>query len=224
MDNRQIKQAGFTLVELLMAMVVAGVVVAGTTLVFRTMVRQHNTEARNVTMQQNLRATMGYIERYIRMAGYDPTGSAGAGFTTILSNDIAFTMDKGALVGGAVNNKPNGKIDNHWDEKVEFKSDANNRLVRVDSSGTSQLLAEDIEVVNFVYLDRAGMPTTNASDVRTVQVSIVARSGDAAGFTTAQRDNTTYRNMQGAVILPAPNDNIRRIQLAANISCRNTRW
>jgi len=34
-------------------------------------------------------------------------------------------------------------------------------------------------------------------------------------------DNTTYTNQQGTVILNAPNDNFRRIQLTAAVRVRN---
>jgi len=215
-------QSGFTLSELLIAMVVSGMVVGGTTMVFRTMVKGHNTEVRTLTMQQNLRATMNYLERYIRMGGFDPTGAAGAEFTTLLSNNIAFTRDKGKPVGTAIDNDPNGTIDNHWDEMIEFRFNAGNSAIeRLQASGTPVTLAEDIEALNFVYLDADRLPTNNTSEVRTVQVAIVARFGDEAGYTSQQRDTTDYRNQQGAVILPAPNDNIRRMMLTADVSCRN---
>lgn len=36
-----------------------------------------------------------------------------------------------------------------------------------------------------------------------------------------QFDSTTYTNPQGTVILAAPNDNFRRIQLTAAVKVRN---
>ncbi len=218
-------QKGFTLAELLIAMVVSGFVVAGTVTLFQSMVRDHNTEVRVLTMQQNLRSTMSYIERYIRMAGYDPTDAADAGFTTLLSNHIAFTRDKGTPVGSNIDNTPNGEIDAHWDEMITFRYNAGNRAIeRLQANGTPVTLAENIEVLNFVYLDHDGLPTNDANQVRSVQVAIIASFGEEPGFTNPHLDATDYRNQQGAVILPAPNDTIRRMMLTADVSCRNMTW
>lgn len=215
------KQAGFTLVELLIAMVVSGMVIGAATLIVQTMVRNHNTEVQVTTMQQNLRSTLDYMERYIRMAGYDPTEEADAEFTRLLSNHIAFTRDKGSPSGTDIDNDPNGSIDPHWDEMIEFRLNGD-RLERIRETGTPVLLADDIEALNFVYLDNDGDPTNAPGDVRSVQISIIARS--AGGFVNDYTDTTTYTNQQGAVILPAPNDNIRRIMLSTDVSCRNMKW
>lgn len=220
----RLNNKGFTLIELLIATVVSGMVVSGTVLVFRTMVRDHNTEVRVLGMQQNLRSTMQYIERYIRMAGYDPTEQTNAGFTTMLSNQIAFTRDKGTVTGTTIDNTPNGQIDNHWEEQVQFRL-KEGRIERIDSGGNGQLLAENIDVLNFVYLDKDGAPTSAADDIKSVQVAIVARfsSGDP-GYVAQYTNNEEYRNQQGAMILPPQNDNIRRMMLTADVNCRNMAW
>ncbi len=213
---------GFTLSELLVAMVVSGIVVAGTVAIFTNMVRNYNTEHRILSMQQNLRSTMDYLERYIRMAGYDPSEQAGAGFETMLSNQIRFTLDKGRPdAGTGIDQEPNGVIDDHWEEQVEFILDDDFRLHRINAGGTRVLLANNIEVINFIYLDEGGDMTTNAQDVRSVQVTLVGRVGESAGFTNAIVNNRSYSNQQGIVVLPAPNDDIRRLMLSAEVMCRN---
>jgi len=210
-NNNNRNQAGFTLVELLIAMVVSGMIVGGTVAIFQTMVKDHNIHVKTLAMQQNLRATMDYLERYLRMAGYDPTGLADAGFTTMLSNHIAFTSDKD---GSGLTS------DADWEENLEFKLE-DNVLKRTDAGGSDRTLAENIEVFNMVYLDKDGVPTSAADDVSSVQVTLVGRSGDAGGFLEDYTDNQVYRNQQGAIILPAQNDKVRRMQLTADINCRN---
>lgn len=194
-------------------MVVSGVVVAGTVMIFQTMVRSHNTQVEITAMQQNLRSAMFYLEQNIRMAGYDPSKEAGAGFTSILTNRIAFTSDKDG----------SGTIDSNWDERLEFRL-ISNRLERINTAGVAWLVADDIEALNFVYLDEDGNPTSGASSVRSVQVTIVGRIGPQAGYTNPYIDRTVYTNRSGAVVLPAQNDNIRRMALTTNISCRNLEW
>ncbi len=222
-QSQQTHQAGFTLIELLMAMIVSGMVVTGTVTIFQSMVRDHNTEVKVLAMQQNLRATMDYLERYIRMAGYDPTGQANAGFTTMLSNRIAFTTDKGSPAGTNIDNTPNGTIDAHWEEQLEFQLD-DDRLERIDAGGAGQLLADNIEVLNFVYLDKNRVPTSAAGDVRSVQITIVGRYGAGGGFVNNYTNSEIYRNQQGAILLPAQNDNVRRMLMTADVSCRNMGW
>lgn len=216
-------ESGFTLMELLVAMVVSGVVTASTVLICQSMIRSHNTQVKITAMQQNLRAAMFYLERTIRMAGYDPTSLADAGFTTILSNRIAFTVDKGTPSGSDLDDNPNGTIDSHWEEQVEFRL-KDNRLERINSANVGLLVADNIEAINFVYLDEDSQATTVASSVRSIQVTLIGRVGTQAGFTNNYTDNNVYTNRSGSVILPAQNDNIRRMALTSTISCRNLRW
>jgi len=64
---------GFTLVELLIALVVASLVLAA---VYSSLQSQHASylaQDQVVEMQQNLRAAMNIMGRELRMAGYDPT-------------------------------------------------------------------------------------------------------------------------------------------------------
>ncbi len=213
-------QKGFTLSELLIALVVSALVIAGAAVVFSKMVRYHNTQVRINTTEQNIRAAMFYLERFIRMAGYDPTDEAGAGFVTILSNEISFTVDKGDGTTG--NEVPDGKINDFWDEKVSFKLDGSD--LRRDRLDGWYVVADDIDALNFVYLNSEDEITTSTSDVRSVQVTIVARGGEQAGFTTEYSNDSVYRNLQGAVVFNPPNDGIRRTSMSATVSCRNMGW
>ena len=73
-------QKGFTLVELLIAMVVASIVMASIYAVYRSQTAAHRTQQLVVQMQQNIRAALYLLEREIRMAGYsitDPPAAAG---------------------------------------------------------------------------------------------------------------------------------------------------
>jgi type IV pilus assembly protein PilW len=84
---------GFSLIELLIAIAVFGIVVAGIIGAFTDQLRSHNTQQRILDMQQNARAAMYYMTRELKMAGLDPTGDANAGFVTTNRNLINFTMD-----------------------------------------------------------------------------------------------------------------------------------
>ena len=89
----------------------------------------------------------------------------------------------------------------------------------------------NIDVLNFVYLDGDGndlivgsaVPAGQLADIRTVQISIVARAGENPryGLPNQDLDDKDYENQQGTVILPAQNDRFRRIVLSADVLCRN---
>jgi hypothetical protein len=74
-----------------------------------------------------------------------------------------------------------------------------------------------MDAINFVYLDENGATTSVPSQIRSVEVTLLARTGRGdPGY----RNNTIYANQRGAVIYVA-NDNYRRELLTANIKCRN---
>jgi type IV pilus assembly protein PilW len=91
-----------------------------------------------------------------------------------------------------------------------------------------QILAPNFDALNFVYLDKDGavLPTpVDTTAIRSVQVSLVARSAaKISGLGFSYVNTESYNNQQpgGAqVILPAQNDNYRRISLTCEIKCRN---
>jgi hypothetical protein len=89
----------------------------------------------------------------------------------------------------------------------------------------------NIDALNFVYLDSAGNTlnddgngnvTTNLEAIRSVQITLVARSGDKVPVLMRKRtDSTTYTNQKGTVILDAQDDNFRRIRLTSAVKVRN---
>lgn len=81
--------AGFTLIEVLIAMVVSMIILGGAYSVFIS--QQKNTSAQiNVSdIQQNLRAAMDFMVRDIRMAGYAGTDAGATGSFGI--TDVAFS-------------------------------------------------------------------------------------------------------------------------------------
>ena len=106
------------------------------------------------------------------------------------------------------------------------------------ASNQTAAIAMNIDALNFVYLDESGsdlinygltppsVPAGQLADIRTVQITAVARAGQGAQsalykLPKNKPDDKTYTNQQGAVILPAQNDRYRRIILSTDINCRN---
>jgi type IV pilus assembly protein PilW len=166
-----------------------------------------------VDMQQDARAAMYMMTREIRMAGYDPQYNSGATIRTANDEAIAFDSDENR----------NGAIDT--DERFYYalnNGNGNLERGRWDDLGNLKPVALNIDALNFVYLDNDGNTTSDLPSIRSVQITLVARSGDDVPVLMRKHtDNTIYTNQQGTVILPAQNDNFRRIRLTATVKVRN---
>lgn len=215
----RISNQGFTLTELLVAMVIAGVVAAGIYSTFYSQHKSYMTQEEVVSMQQNLRSAMHLIEREIRMAGCDPTGKAAAGVQIAQANTIRITMD---LTDDAGTGRPDGDTTDPGEDIIytlsDMDADGDNDLARNDVNAAGNvLMAENIDALNFVYLDETPATTATLPEIRSVQIAMVGRTGRPdRGYS----DSSTYRNQQGTSIYTA-NDSFRRRLLATDIKCRN---
>lgn len=223
-------QKGFTLIEILIAMAISAIVMAAVVVLYRQQVRTQVTHQEVVKMEQNARAAMYYIERTLRMAGYNPTDSSTAGLAATFpgppdivacggqatSNYLSFTTDDDA----------SGTVDVNDSELLAFRLNGN-RLERMSSGAVRwQLLIDNVDAMDFVYLDSTGARITIPADIpiRTsrIQVTIVVRSSQTLPGAFLQiNDTQNYTNQQGDIILPAPNDGFRRLLLTCDVTCRN---
>jgi type IV pilus assembly protein PilW len=203
---------GFTLVELLIAIAVGGVVMAGICSAYYSQQESFITQDQVSAMQQNLRAGLWFMEREIRMAGYDPTGAANAGIVTANATSIRFTLDLNA--DGDTDDSNEDITYSLYDSDGDGDSD----LARKVGVGNNQPVADNVDALNFVYLDQAGYITTTLPDIRSVQVTLVARAQRPDARYT---DTASYANQQGEQIISTQNDNFRRKLLTAEVKCRN---
>jgi type IV pilus assembly protein PilW len=222
----------FTLIELLVALAISGVVMTGIYSAYYSQQKSYIAQEQVAAMQQNLRAAMYIMQREIRMAGCDPTGSAGAGIQTANTNSIAFTSDFTGGESDGKDNDNNGSVDEANEKRFSdgfcddtnenvtyslYTTDGIQKLGR-DTGGGNQPVAENIDALDFVYLDSNGAATATISDIRSVQITMVARTGRGdPGYT----NNTSYQNQQGTTVYIALNDNFRRKLLTAEVKCRN---
>ena len=236
------KESGFTLVELMLALLLTGITLA---VIYKTFTIQRTiylSQDMVIEVQQNLRAVLGIMVRKIRMVGYDPQKTGQFGFKNLpgigapdygrvtSSSGICFYVD----ING------NGTVDSDPDEQVAFRLNVAQDGTSLDgspgrepdyvlrrySTGTVkwQPMAENIEALNFVYLDEEGKPipedslASRLADIRSVQIAIVGR-------TKRQEKNyknyTIFRNLQNQIIFSAPGDGYRRRMVTATVRCRN---
>jgi len=220
--NMRNNHKGFTLIELLVAMTVGLVVMAGVSMTFRSQQKSYLLQEQVAGMQQNLRAAMYHMEREIRMAGCDPNQTVDAQFVTANATSITFTQD---LRGDTEGSQPDGDTDDP-NENITYYLNGD-ELRRNDLNGIGdQVIADNISALNFVYLnqagtridDGAGNVTTSILQIRSVEITLLARTGRGdRGF----QNNTVYTNRPGDNIFVATGDNFRRKLLTTCITCRN---
>jgi len=190
---------GFTLVELLVAMAVSLLAMGAIYSTFLSQFKSYQVQEEIAAMQQNIRAAMYHMQRDIRMAGYDPTGDAGAAIEIANVAELQFKIDEngdGNFTGTSPANDPNEQI------RYALTNDANGdgiadgspcNLGRKIWSGGLQPVAENIDALNFVYLDAAGNPTATLADIRSVEITIAARTGSSLSPIRRKRLTTVIK-------------------------------
>lgn len=165
MTTRSRQMNGFTLVEMLMALVVLGIMGLGLAKVFRVQHQVHAAQNRGITATQNARAGVAMLAGELRNAGYDPRQIAGAGLKEMTLTRVAWAADL---------NADGDTLDTGVaaDESVayEFQPDSN-ALVRTVGGVTSRV-SDGVTNLRFIYRDGDGNATSDANEVEQIDVAI----------------------------------------------------
>ena len=186
-------EKGFTMIELLVAMVIAAIVLTSVYSVYYSQQKSYIVQEEVAAMHQNLRAAMTIMEREIRMAGCNPTGTAAnVGMQSdITGTFIHFTED---VRGKDPGDPPDGDTGDSDEDISYYLVDADgdgdaDDLVR-DTGGTEanieKVIAENIASLSFAYLDAGGNDTGVPEDIRFVQIIVTATNKDKSKFETLQ--------------------------------------
>lgn len=195
----------FTLVEILVAMAMVGMIIGGIYTVFISTNRSYHTQDRVADAQQRVRVGVDFMVRDIRLAGMDPVGPAtdavdtnGAGIKEATASKIRFTADMDM----------DGTIDEADRERITYEVDlVNNRLSQCLYEGTGseswQALINDVSALSFSYRDVNDNPITvpvsalNLANIRTVVITMTAQGTDVRGetFTRTLNARISCRNL-----------------------------
>lgn len=189
---------GFTLVELLVALGMAGLVLAVLVGFFSQMTRTSVVQNAVASAQQVARLGLDYIVQEIRMAGLDPLKTAGAGIEEISAagDKLRFTVDRcDRPVGGGENcptPEPDGDVEDTF-ERITFVYDPAKRELRHclyegTASETCQALIDEVvpnpagpdgaPIPLFTFFDANGVRVTQnnqRAEIRTVLVTLTVR-------------------------------------------------
>jgi type IV pilus assembly protein PilW len=238
-------EKGFTLIELMITLVISTIIMSAVVAVNKSQQATYVAQDQVAELQQNLRGAMTLLISDIRMAGFDPLGTANAAnadlaitfatsgrfiFTVDSDGDGAQIIDGGLAFSGtpgsremiefgfdpAVDGDSDGFPDD-WNNNGDFDDTAPFMILTDDGSGGYEALAENIDAVEFRYLDNTGGPPATPADIRTVQVTLLAkaRRPDPKFF------NTRIYNTPGGQAWGPYNDNFRRRMLTSSVRCRN---
>ncbi|RMH35621.1 MAG: prepilin-type N-terminal cleavage/methylation domain-containing protein [Nitrospirae bacterium] len=183
-----VRQAGFTLLELVVALAISLLTVATAYSVYVSQARSMAAHRERLAMQQELRAISDLMVRELRQAGYDP---AGVNHDADPTNDfVGVSGDADNLVIRADLNGDGQTDDSH--EQVSFSYDPNAFTLRRDTGGGRQPFGEAIESFEVRLFDRNGHMTLMPARVRYVQVVLVGRTTKSALRSAAHDGNQTY--------------------------------
>ena len=197
----KMSEKGFTLVELLIAMAASLIVLGAICGTFIVQNKSYEQQAQIIEMQENSRAGIQMMTREIMMAGYDPTGNAGAGIVAASANSIQFTMDLDGDQNVTGSN-----------ENVTYALDTtDNQLTRKGTAGgNADPLAENIPAGGLVFryydsgntelLPSPFLSLADMAAVRRITIQLTARTKkpdpDYGGYRTRTlTSDVTPRNL-----------------------------
>ena len=173
-------ETGHSLVELLVAMAVMGLLMAATLSLLQSALTAWGWGAGRIEAQQAVRAALERMARELREAGYDPMG---AGVEAVVVAEPARVVFQRDLNG-------NGLID-PTRERVTYLLRPGDTTLRRDAGAGAQPLAESVRRFALTYFDSAGSPTADPARVASVRMEIESgRAGPVAVMAT----QVTLRN------------------------------
>lgn len=171
------KSAGFTMVELLVAVAVGTMVIMLIVAAYWSQTQTNKTQQMMVEMQQNIRAGLVFAQWDIMMAGYedDPSNPASSSITIATPTQLQFTYADPFSIEDGIDNNNDGQtdepeekdgVDNNGDsdtdeinelETVRFVlqgTDLHRMLIEdfTDDIRVDEIVAENIEELEFLYI------------------------------------------------------------------------
>lgn len=189
-DPTGLDKAGFTLVEVLVAICMLSILMAAVISVMVPLRRSYTTQEVAAAAQQNVRMAISYMVNDIRLAGLDPSEQAHTGFEQAIATAIQFTSDR-VPEGGS---ESNGTIDDdHFERVTYYWNVADNTLRLRLYNSQEQTLVNNVTGVRFRYFDGDGNATADLTEIRAVQISLTVQEPAGRGGLLERSYSTRVR-------------------------------
>ena len=144
MNIKENNQLGFSLIELMVAMVISSILMAAVYSFFITSSKISLVQESAVAAVQSVRTGLELMVQDIQMAGYDPLGTSGASIAVSSTGKIQVTSDR----------NENGTINDSGFERITYEL-SSGQLKRTLYEGTasesSQSLIDNVTALTFTY-------------------------------------------------------------------------
>lgn len=168
---------GFTAIELLISLAILAISMTSVYNLYMSFIRMQTSESVKIKVQQSARSSLDMMVRDIRMAGLDPAVTHAFGLTAPLTAQrIRFTADRD--MDGLLDepNEADGIQESDLEQMAyEYNGADRIEMILYQSDGTEEMratLVENVSALTFSYLDADAAPTSNAEDVRSVEISM----------------------------------------------------
>lgn len=204
------RSAGFSLVEMLVALAIVSIIIASMTAVFERSGRLYTTQNAAAALQQEVRAAMDVIVSETRMAAYDPAKSGEFEIKKAEATQFRFEADYDGneKVGGY---KADGTVAKNEPYSESPESRCENRTFRYNLTGKSihSICGTDAETLiggadsnikvtalDFSYRDKKNNPTSLVSEIRGAVITITAQApaGREGMIERTYRTSVDFRN------------------------------
>ena len=208
-----VNERGFTLVEFLIATAIVTAVLGGTVAIASQMQRAYTTQLDAITVEEEARFSIDWIETALRSAGSNPykigaSACAAATFLAIRMDPDGDGVQDDIRINADIN-PPNGLLggvlgtcnESNEDVTISFDS-ANSVITRRDNNtdGAAVVMTEPVITdVAFAYLNSAGATTTNANLASYVRVTVTGKSLPHQRMNTSINNSVTTTTLQTEV-------------------------
>jgi prepilin-type N-terminal cleavage/methylation domain-containing protein len=202
--SRRASEAGFTLVELLVAVAVSSLVLGGAVMVATQVQQGYGQQLDTASSEQEARYALDWIQRLLRQAGSDPYNvrtqaespclpsgllPSVNGFPPVMRDPNHNGNDEDIRIFSDAN-PPNGTVGgpgpaptgcNEAGEDMTISYDAANRVITLTDNNTPLVGAVTmtdtvVSSLRFTYMDRNLVPTTTMATLAWVRVTVTTQA------------------------------------------------
>ncbi len=218
-----LKPYGLTLIELIISMTVSLAIIATTYQLFHSQNKSYLNQDQAIETQQNLRAIMSVITREIQSIGYNPIGRSDPGIMTQFpAPHNSFTIDYAQnkdIIAFTADYNGDGSLTPADNEMIAYRLNGNS-LERYNSADLQwHELSDNIDALDFVYLNKDRNRTYDITEIRAVEISILAKTNKKD---KEYKNISIYKNRQGETLCPTcVNDQYHRRLISLTLQLRN---